>query len=346
MGAAQAAITFNCASFPTCYGSAFAGHLVAGGAVFKWRGKAKSSARFTPPGVCHHLGIELTFAIPKNAQAKIAERTFAVLSRSIDDRPEFSNAHSGHAPGAAPDKSVIPVSLAIAESVLRREVDRHNREAGRRSQGARGRSYEQVFQAGLANRIPRKPTAQQLYYASLIYSLASVDRWGRVQADTWTYGQPDTQAELLPWHGKGQIFFGRNPDDFDAPAVAFTAEGRLICKGIQPVKAGVCDSVDGAREAAKNRKAARAAVNLGAKANDNLSDKDMAAALALLRAPEATATVPAPTVVGGRFGAPLQPKRRASAKGASKTTSAITPEMMANFDKSTGFDRFLEKAVR
>ena len=327
-------------------GSAFAGHLVAGGAVFKWRGKAKGAATFTPPGVCHHLGIELTFAIPKNAQAKIAERTFAVLSRSIDDRPEFNNAHSGHAPGAAPDRSVIPVSLAVAESVLRREVDRHNREEGRRGQGARGRSYEQVFQAGLANRIPRKPTAQQLYYASLIYSLASVDRWGRVQVDTWTYGQPDTQAELLPWHGKGQIFFGRNPDDFDAPAVAFTAEGRLICKGIQPVKAGIYDSVEGAREASKNRKAARAAVDLAVTANDYLSDKDMAAALAMLRAPEATDTASAPAVVGGRFGAPLQPKRHASAKGAPKTKSAITPEMMANFDKSISFDRFLEKAVR
>lgn len=70
-------------------GSAFAGHLVAGGAKFKWRGKVKGQPGVKPLGVCFYLGIDLTFALPKNRQAKIAERTFATLSRVIDDRPEF-----------------------------------------------------------------------------------------------------------------------------------------------------------------------------------------------------------------------------------------------------------------
>lgn len=141
-----------------------------------------------PLGVCFHLGIDLTFAIPENARAKIAERTFAALSRVIDDRPEFRGAHAGHAPGAAPGRDVVPVPFSVMEAVVRREIDRHNREAGRKGQGAAGRSYEQIFQAGLATRIIRKPTKAQLYYASLIYTPASVDRWGRVQIDTWTYG--------------------------------------------------------------------------------------------------------------------------------------------------------------
>lgn len=174
-------------------GSAFAGHLVAGGAKHKWRGKAKGQPGVKPLGVCYHLGIDLTFAIPKNARAKIAERTFAALSRVIDDRPEFKGAHAGHAPGAAPGRDVVPVPLAVMEAVVRREIDRHNREPGRKSQGAAGRSYEQIFHAGLAQRIVRKPTKAQLYYASLIYTPASVDRWGRVQIDAWTYGGPETQ---------------------------------------------------------------------------------------------------------------------------------------------------------
>lgn len=46
-------------------GPAFAGHLVAGGAKFKWRGKGRSQIGVKPLGVCFHLGIELTFAIPR-----------------------------------------------------------------------------------------------------------------------------------------------------------------------------------------------------------------------------------------------------------------------------------------
>lgn len=128
-------------------GSAFAGHLVAGGNVHRFRhGKAKDGAQ--PLGICQHMDIKLHFALPKNAQAKIAERTFAVLSRAVDDRPEFKGAHAGHAPGASPTANVQPVPIDKVRSVLRREIARHNCETGRRSQGARGRSYEQVFRDG------------------------------------------------------------------------------------------------------------------------------------------------------------------------------------------------------
>lgn len=103
-------------------------------AKFKWRGKAKGQPGVKPLGVCYHLGIDLTFAIPKNARAKIAERTFATLSRVIDDRPELKGAHAGHVPG----HDVVPVPFSVMENVVHREIDRHNREAGRKGQGAGG----------------------------------------------------------------------------------------------------------------------------------------------------------------------------------------------------------------
>lgn len=319
-------------------GSAFSGHLVAGGTDHKWRGKNKGKPGVKPLGVCYHLGIDITFAIPKNAQAKIAERTFATLSRVIDDRPEFQGAHAGHAPGATPNPSVVPVPFKVMDEVLAREVARHNHLEGRKGQGAHGRSYEQTFRAGLAGRVVRRPTSMQLYYASLVYTPVSVDRFGRVQIDTWTYGRPNTQAALLPWHGAGQILFGRNPDDFDAPAVAFDAEGRLICEEILPVGAGVYDSVDGAREAAKNRKSAREQVRQAETANSYLGDAEFAAALRSLGTPE-TVNGPQPAqVVGGRFGAPLQPNRRAVPEHEKKPKSAITPEMLKNLDQSIGLD--------
>lgn len=313
-------------------GSAFASHYVAGGAKHKWRGKGKAEGDVVPLGVCHHLGIEMTFAIPKNAQAKAAERTFATISRTIDDRPEFKGAHAGHSPGAAPDDRVAPVPFDVATRVIQREIERHNVEEGRKGQGARGRSYAQMFRDGLAGRIVRRPTSQQLYWASLIYTAASVDRVGRVHVGTWSYGGPETQAALLPWHKQGQILVGRDPDNFEAPAVAFDSEGYLICKGIEPVKAGAYDSVDGAREAAKNRKAARQAVAAAEVANTYLTDADMAAALIALDAldtPKGTEPEYPAKVVGARFGGTLRPARKAVER---PKAAKVPEEFLRNMD--------------
>ena len=67
----------------------------------------------------------------------------------------------------------------------------------------------------------RQPTARQIYLAGLIYTPVKVDRWGRVQVANWTYGQPETQQDLLPCHQRGQaILLGRDPDDGRAGSAA------------------------------------------------------------------------------------------------------------------------------
>lgn len=310
-------------------GSAFAGHLVAGGAVHKFRNSRSTMTAVKPLGICHHLGINLHFALPANGQAKAAERTFATLSRNIDDRPEFSAAHAGHAPGAAPDARVIPVDLDHAKAVIAREVHRHNAEPGRRGQGARGRSYQEVFQSGLALRVRRQPSARQLYLAGLIYTPVKVDRWGRVQVDTWTYGQPDTQEDLLPYHKSGEsILLGRDPDDFDAPALAWNADNRLICEGIKPVKRGAYGSVDGVRDASRNRKAAREAVRKAAEANNYMADAEFKSAMAAIPVPEPYCPTDAP-LVAGRFGGSLQTRRKPKP---AEEASEIPAEFRRNMD--------------
>lgn len=288
-------------------GASFAGHLVAGGNVHKFLNGGKHLEGVKPLGICFHLGIKLQFALPGNGQAKIAERTFATLSRVIDDRPEFKGAHAGHAPGASPDQNVVPVDRTTAERIIRREVDRHNNEAGRRSQGARGRSYAGVFHDGMAQRIMRKPTKRQLYLAGLIYTPVAVDRFGQVRVENWTYGGPDTQADILPYHSKGQrILLGRDPDDFAAPALAFNEDNRLICEGIEAVIAGAYDSVEGVRTAARNRKAARNAAAVAETANDYMDRDEFERILAQLSAPEMPLVTRPTKVVGARFGSPLR----------------------------------------
>lgn len=307
-------------------GSSFAGHLVAGGNVHRFRNKATMDKGVKPLGICYHLGITIHFALPANAQAKIAERTFASLSRIIDDRPEFKGAHAGHNPGAAPDSRVIPVPFAKVQDIVRREVSRYNNEAGRNSQGARGRSYCKVFADGLSERIVRQPTARQLYLASLIYKPVSVDRNGQVKVDGWIYGSPTTQAELLPFHGTGQrILLGRDPDDLGAPAIAFGEDGRLICEGIEYVVRGAYDSKDGIHTAARNRKAARDAAAKADLANNYMAEAEFAAALDALDTPEPTKQSKPDKVVGARFGGPL---RKA------KPVDDVSDDVMANYRRN------------
>jgi len=147
--------------------------------------------------------------------------------------------------------------------------------------------------------------------AGLIYTPVAVDRWGRVQVDGWTYGQPETQEDLLPYHKSGQaILLGRDPDDFSAPALAWNEDNRLICEGIMPVTRGAYGSVDGVRDAARNRSHARKAVKAAAEANRYMKNEEFAAAMAAIPTPEPF--TPAPdAVVAGRFGGTLMRKRQA-----------------------------------
>lgn len=76
---------------------------------------------------------------------------------------------------------------------------------------------------GLAARNFRKPTARQRYLSGLIYSVVAVDRVGQVKKNGWVYGSPKTQDILIRFHGSVQrILLGRDPDDFDAPAISLT----------------------------------------------------------------------------------------------------------------------------
>jgi putative transposase len=229
-------------------GSAFAGYLVAGGNVHRFRSSGKKTYGMQPLGVCHHLGIRLRFALPANGQAKRAERTFADLSRCIDDRPEFKNAHTGHGPGAAPDTSIVSVPVDYARQIIAREVDRYNRESARRGDVTRGRSYEQTFRDLHADRVATKATERQIYLASLIYTPVAVDRHGRVKIVGWTYGGTDTQDALLRYHGNSQrILLGRTPRNLSDPALAWNEDGDLICEGIEAVERTACDSAEGPR---------------------------------------------------------------------------------------------------
>ncbi len=96
-----------------------------------------------------------------------------------------------------------------------------------------------------------------------------------------------------------------------------------------PVLRGAYGSVDGVRDAKRNRKAARVAVQAAADANDYLSNAEFEAAMAAIPTPDAPTPAPE-AVVAGRFAGPLKlhkPKAAARAEA-----NAIPAEYLRNFD--------------
>lgn len=306
---------------------AFSAHLVAGGASFKFRQRLQNSVTFKPPGVCTHLGIEITFALPRRGRSKLVERSFAETGKRIDCAPEFSGAYAGSKPEKKPSGKVKPVPFEMVKAVFDREFAAHNTRIRRGGVG-KGRSFDQAFADGCAIQIPRMATERQLYLASLIYKPVSVTKFGRFSIGDWTYGGPDTQDALLAFfdhrrgRAKDQILVGIDPNDYSQPAVAYDRDGYKIAEDIQPIIAGEYVSRASANEAARYGKAARKATKV---AQEALRQRDAAlerrADAAYQNAAPTAPSAPVSSVVQPRFNAPL--RERPTEKGQVQTEARI-----------------------
>jgi putative transposase len=315
-------------------GSAFSGHVVAGGNVHKFRGKKRKEKGIAPPGMCDVLGIRITFAMPANPGAKIAENTFSQISRSIDNCPEFEGCHAGHKPGASPSKNVVPIPIAKAEEIVGRRIDDHNREVGRKAQGANGRSYEQMFQDGIKERNKRVPSQRQLYLASLVYEARAVDMHGQIHINNWTYGGIEVQTQLSPFHGKGQkVLIGYDPNDLSQPAVIYDKDYNLICDNVPATKAGDYLSKEGAELAAKNRshqrKVAKEYEAINAKMDNQRFDEILAISA---QAEPKSVPLHETNVLEPNFNPRLKPKQKQTDTAAD--VAEISEERMAEFERN------------
>jgi len=308
---------------------AFASHLVAGGAKFKFRKRKDGPLGLEPPGVCQSLGITVLFAKPRNGQAKYVERTFAELQARIDARPEFKGGHTGSSTKRKPEGQMTAVPLSVLVEVTDREVAHHNAKT-RRGGFAKGRSFDQIFFDGTKDAPSRMPTERQFYRASLAYKPVSVDRNGRFEVEGWIYGGPDTRDMLVAWHGKGQILVGINPHDFEAPAIAYDPDGRLIAEDIEAVVPGDYQSMKGLQAHKRYDKAARKATQKAKEYNELAG----AALLEKARLAQAAATPTEPErprskVVQPPFGGPLSDKPKPK-------ESAVRPHHKAALAEFTG----------
>jgi hypothetical protein len=183
-------------------------------------------------------------------------------------------------PGERPEGHIVPMPYAAFVTIYRAKVAAYNALTGRRSQGCKASgttSYADAFKALQKGRIKRTLAPMQLRLATLEWTLATVQRDGRVSGkDGWVYGEDmedGSQDSLLRFAGK-RVWVGTNPLDRSEPAIVWNPEDdRMIHGKVHAVRRGAFDDAEGARHAARKNAHLR-------KITKKINDLDDAAARA------------------------------------------------------------------
>ncbi|MFD3263359.1 transposase domain-containing protein [Phenylobacterium ferrooxidans] len=279
-----------------------------------------------PAGLLKTLGIKALFATPYWGQAKPIERAFRNFAHDIAKGPEFVGAYTGHNTTSKPENyGSRAVPYAEFAHVVARELAFYNDQAGRRGAGMNGRSFNQVFEAGMAGRAPRMLTPEQLRLCMLASKPVSMDpKSGAVTVEGHRYWSP-ALADLK----RQRVTVRFDPEQMALPAYVYSLDGRLLAQADR-MGAGSFDNLSDGRG---QRKAVRdyvRAEKLRANALRRLEPRDVAAQLASIGEPEAAPE--APKVVRPNFTAPRKAEQLGQPAGASS-------DFDANWER--GLDRVL-----
>lgn len=146
-------------------GRAFASKWITGQLLNRFRFKVKEDE---PAGLLTSLGCVVHWTLPYRGQSKPIERAWKDLCDSISKSAVFDGAYTGNNTLNKPEnygKRAVPIDEFIAE--VERGIAFHNRRPGRRSEMARGRSFDQTFEESYVRSPIGKATPEQLRLALL-----------------------------------------------------------------------------------------------------------------------------------------------------------------------------------
>ena len=200
-----------------------------------------------PVGLLTGVGVQVHAALPYHGQSKPIERAFRDLENYIGKAPECEGAYTGPSPMAKPSNYGTKVVEWDTFSALVDEwITRHNARTGRRTEAAKGRSFDEVFAESYATSRISKASPEHL-------------RWALLAADQKKLNSLNGEIELHGnryWHRelsalRGELVTVRfDPDNLHSEVHVYDLEGRYITAAPELVDSGFAD-VAGAKEAAK-----------------------------------------------------------------------------------------------
>lgn len=251
-----------------------------------------------PSGLLKTLGIKAIFATPYWGQAKPIERAFRNFAHDIAKGPEFVGAYTGHNTTSKPENyGGRAVPYAEFAHIVARELAFYNDQAGRRGAGMNGRSFNQVFEAGAAERPARRLTPEQLRLCMLASRPVRMHPLtGEVTVEGHRYWSP-----ALGDVKRQRVTVRFDPEQMDLPAYVYSLDGRLLAAADR-VGMGSFDNLSHGRGQRKALRDWTRAEKLKADALRRLTPRDTAAQLQTTAEPEVAAE--APKVVRPNFTAP------------------------------------------
>lgn len=202
-------------------GREFGAKLITGGAPWRFRFKAQADEML---GALPLLGVQVHWATPFHGQAKPIERAFRDLAEEISKDVRLAGAYTGNRPDAKPENyGSRAADWALLEQVCAEAIARHNAREGRRTETARGRSFDAAFADSYAKRTVTRLAPSQR--AMLLMAAAPV----KVRADNLVIVCGNAYGLDPNWRLARQRVVARfDPDDLAKPASIYTLDGRYV----------------------------------------------------------------------------------------------------------------------
>ncbi len=225
-------------------GRAFASKWITGQLLNRFRFKVKPEE---PAGILPALGVKVHWTLPYRGQSKPIERSWLDMCDAISKSAAFDGAYTGNSPANKPEnygKRAIPIAEFIAE--VERGIKFHNARQGRRTQMARGRSFDDAFAESYAVSPIGKATPEQLRMALLTGENVRVNKQ---TGEIGLFGNRYWSQTSGALHGQ-LVTVRFDPDDLSRDIHLYDLAGRYLGDAQQIADTGFAD-VDAAKGAAK-----------------------------------------------------------------------------------------------
>lgn len=251
-------------------GRAFASKWITGGAQTRFRFKIKED---DPTGLLTGLGIKIHFALPYRGQSKPIERAFRDMCDRISRHPAMEGAYVGNTPLAKPENYN---SRAVAWDAFIAHVESgiiaHNAKLGRRTEAARGRSFDEAFAESYARAPIGKATPEQLRMALLQAEQVMVDRrTGEIKL----FGNRYWSEECGELHGQ-RVTVRFDPDNLHSEVHLYGQNGRYLTRAGLVEDSGFLE-VAGSKASGKRWADYRKRIRAGVDAEQLLAAEQVAA---------------------------------------------------------------------
>ena len=206
-------------------GKAFASKKISGGAKRRNRFKITEDE---VAGLLKTLGIDGRFVKPYSGQSKPIERGWGDLAEEISKHPDMAGAYTGRSTEHKPEnygKWAVPIEQ-LEKHVAARVIE-HNAREGRKTETAKGRSFDATFAASMADpvNLPRFASPMQ---RSLWMLTAETVTARKPNGAIHLFGNRYWSRELNQWIGK-KVTARFDPSDLHGDVKVYDPQGRLIC---------------------------------------------------------------------------------------------------------------------